>query len=312
MTHRCSLLVWIMALTLVACGGAPPLGAEIPDDAEAAAAPLPRNADELAAKAVGAKLTALVFVGQLRDHPLASKVAAMDAWGPIFDGTDIEPLKDVDRAFVAAGNLRDSETVIAVAEHHVEPARVEQAIDTLVERSGADGKRLDEFAFSAARVKVDGRKSLVMAVTPELLVVTSESHADAAAKLAQSGGLPDPSGPEAVIAAAQQPATSLKARGVPKIPSTIEAARMTVTMKDGGGALVHLVGDSTNPKQAKKDAAVLTKRVDKATTVKISFIKVRAFAPVAFKAKGSRVEAKRHVTAAELQTLLSFAQMLAK
>jgi hypothetical protein len=303
---------FLALLGLSACGGAAPQPpAALPDDlASPAPTATPRNSHQVAASVVSAKLTALIHVDRVRGHALAPQVANLDAWGPIFDGTGIEPLEDVDRAFVAAANVKDRKAVIAVAEHHVEAERIEKAIDTLVERSGENGKRLDGFDFSAARVKIKGRESIIMAVTPSLLVVTSEHYANAAKKLAETGGLPEPDATEAVLAEADQPYKTLKASRAPKIPSTITHAKATVTMKKDGSADLIVVADSSDAAQAKKDAAALTKAIDKATTVKISVIKIRAFAPVEFEAEGSQVVADRHVTKSELSTLIGFAQML--
>lgn len=314
MLRRRSLIV-LAGLTAVGCGAAPvvePQVAPVVADDEEVPPPLPRDAHQLAANIVSAKLTALIHVDRVRGHPLAPQVAAFDAWGPIFDGTGIEPLKDVDRAFVAAANARDGKAIIAVAEHHVEPARLSAALDTLVKKSGGKGEHIDGFLFPAARVVFDGRESIVMATTPTLLVVTSEPFANAAGCLKDSGGLPEPSGPEAMIANAMHPSSTLKVRRAPKIPATIDRAHATITMRDDGGATVVFEGDSRDEAQAVKDAADLTRAIEDATTVKISFLKVRAFAPIAFKATGNKVVAERHVTRSEMQTLLGYASMLSK
>jgi hypothetical protein len=308
-------LLWWFALGWAGCGGAandPASAADVDDVANEPVAQAPRNAGALAVKAVGAKLTALIHVERLRSHPLAPQVAGMEAFGPVFDGTGIDPLEDVDRAFVAAANARDEKAVVAVAEHHVEPERINKALDTLVARSDGEGARLHTFGFPAALIVVKKRKSVVLAVTPTLLVVTSEAYASAASSLKDAGGLPEPTGPEALVADAEQPSTTLEARRAPAIPKTISHAHATVVLGDDGGADVAIVGDSSDPEQAKQDAADLTKAIEDATTVKISIIKVRAFEPVAFEADGSQVKAQRHVTQAEMQTLLGFAKMLSK
>ncbi len=315
MLRRRSLMV-LAGLTAVGCGAAPsaePGVAARPDDDDGdAPPPPPRDAHALAAGVVSAKLTALIHVDRVRGHPLAPQVAAFDAWGPIFDGTGISPLEDVDRAFVAAQSARDGKAIIAVAEHHVEPERIAAALDTLVTRSGGKGEHIEGFGFPAARVAFDGRESIVMAATPTLLAITSEPFANAAGCLKDSGGLPEPSGPEALFASALQPSATLKVRRGPKIPATIDRAHATITMKDDGGATVVFEGDSRDEAQAVEDAKALTKAVEDATTVKISFLKVRAFAPIAFKASGRKVVAERHVTQSEMQTLLGYAAMLSK
>ena len=304
------LLASSAALLHLGCGSNPAGDPATPVAGVDEEAPAPRNAHTIASKVVGAKVTALIYVDKVRGHDFAPQVASMDAWGPIFDGTGITPLDDVDRAFVAAANARDQKSVIAVAEHRVEPARIEKALDTLVKRSGDKGERLDGFDFPAARVFVKERKSIVMAVTPTLLAVTSEPYANSAAKLAASGGLPDPTGPEAVIANAEQPSATLKAPRVPDIPESLSAARATVTMNESGGASVDIEADSSDKEQAKKDAETITKMIEEATTVKVAIIKIRAFSPIKFTAEGSKIKASHVVTKKEMATLLSVAQMM--
>lgn len=302
----------LAAAALTGCAGTPPPEvAPPPIEAEPAPVRL-RDAHTRAAEIVGAKLEALLHTKHLVGHPLAPRLVAMDAWGGIFEGTGLDPLRDLDRAFVAAANARDRTAVVAVAEHHVPEADLAAAIDKLVQQSGTEGQVLDGLAAPAARVSVRGQTSVVIRATPTLLVVTSDQHAAAAAaSLRESGGLPESEGPEAVIARVDYPSKTLKARGAPQVPDTIARADATVTMSDDGGADLVVIGKSTNEEQARADAAELTDAIDRATTVKISVVKIRAFDPIVFEAKGDRIEGRRHLTANELATLLRFAEMAA-
>jgi hypothetical protein len=293
---------------LVACGGGSNTATPAVPDGE----PAPRDAHERAAAAIGARMSAMVHVDRLREHPLAPRVAQLDLWGPVFDGTDIDPIADVDRVFAAGRTLRDQEAGIVVAEHHVEPERLKKGIGTLVEKSAPDGAWLTGYDFPAAVVKVRGRKSVVLAVTPTVLVVTSPAYEKAAAALAGTGGLPEPDGPEALVARSEQPSDTLKLDPVPPIPATISEARVGIIMAEDGGADVAIEGQSTTPDQAKADAETLTKQVDDATTLKVSVIKVRAFDPVVFTADGSLVKAHRRLTKTEIETLVGFASMFAQ
>ena len=306
-----ALLLVVVALLTVGCGGATPEPAVSPPAAPEPIPP-PRDAHEVATSLVGAKITALIHVDRMRGHPLAPRIVKMDAWAGIFEDTGIEPLEDVDRAFVAAADARDQENALVVIEHHKDEAAVKAALSKLVARSGSDGRWLDGYDFPAARVKVRDRTSVVLAVTPTLLVVTSDRLASGAAQLRASGGLPEPDGPEALIADVAQPASTLKAHGVPPIPKTLSHAHATVTMVKGGAADVAIDAQSTNAEQARADAETLTKEIEDATTIKIAIIKVRAFAPVTFEAEESVVKARRRVTQGELETLLGLVQMLAK
>ena len=311
MTHSNPILRWCLLLaTLVAlgsCGGTPMAEPAVVDEPPA---PAPRNAAELASAIVHAKLTTLIHIDMVRDHPLAPRVAALEAWGPVFDDTGIDPLEDVERAFVAAANAKDQQAVIVVAEHHVEAERLKKAMDKLVARSGGKGAWLPDYDVPAARVEVKGRESVIIAVTPTVLVVTSEPYAKAAKRLIGTGGLPEPEGPAAIIATADQPAVTLDAPRVPPLPPTLSTARAEVTFEKGGGADLSIEAQSTTPDQARADAVELTRTVDEATSVKISVLRVRMFKPVAFRSDGDKVIARRKLSRAELDQLLTLAAML--
>jgi hypothetical protein len=272
--------------------------------------PAPRDAHERAVEVVGARMTAMVHVDRLRKHPLAPRVASLELWGPVFEGTGIDPLADVDRIFAAGRTADDQEAAIVVAEHHVEPDRLKQGLGTLIEKSGEDGGWLEGYDFPVARVKVKDRKSVVLAVTPTVLVVTSPAFFEKAAlALTGTGGLPEAHGPEALVAQTEQPSETLKAPRVPPIPATISKARMEIVMAEDGGADIAIDGDSTTPEQAKADADTLTKEVEDATTMQVAVFKVRAFDPVVFTSDGASIKARRHLTKTEIETLVGFAAM---
>src|SRR5690606_11046732 len=88
-----------LALMLSACG---PSVEDVPAPVVVEAPPPPpppRDAHLRAIEVVGAKVTAMIYVDGVRTHPLAPRIAKMNAWGEVLDGTGIDPLRDVDRAF---------------------------------------------------------------------------------------------------------------------------------------------------------------------------------------------------------------------
>jgi hypothetical protein len=287
-----------------ACGPSTP-EPEIPDEPEST-----RNADVLAAQVVRARVSALVFMDRVRSHALAPRLASLDAFSEAFAGTDIEPVRDVDRAFIAARSARADDAAIAVAEHHLEAARVEGAMRRLVELSGQDGRWLEGEPFPSVRVMVRQRKTVVMAVTPTLLVVTSPAYAKGAARLRDSAGLPEPSGPQAIEAHADQPSTSLKVQGAPQVPPTVARVDATIVLRDDGGADLAVDAQSKDEAQAKADAAKLTEDIDKASYVDMWIAKARVFEPLVFVAEGSVLRARRRVSKSELDALVALAALV--
>lgn len=288
-----------------ACGPATP-EPEAPDLSGGAV----RDAHAIAAKAVAAKVTMIVYMDRVRTHAVAPRLASLDVIGEAFQGTDIDPVKDVDRAFIAAKSARAKEDAMAVAEHHVEPERVKRAMTQLVAQSGDEGRWLDGYPFPAVKAVVRKRQTVVLAVTPTMLVVTSPKHARKAIPLANSGGIPDPANEAAIVADANEPSTSLESPGVPPVPRTVHHLYAEVTLRTDGGADLKIDGESSDEAQAQADAAQLTQDIEKASTVNVAIFKFKAFEPIPFTSEGKMVRARRRVSKGELDSLLSLAAMM--
>ena len=297
-------------LLLVGCGSPQEGTNGSATPADAPPPPPPRNAHEMAREIVQGEIGVLVHVDRVRKHKLAPRLQTLPGVGDTFEGTGIEPLRDVDRIFVAAKDASDREAVIMVAEHHVPPEKVKAAMQAMVDKSGEDGGFLTDYPVPAARVSVRGRKSVILAVNDTLMVVTSEVYAKGAAVLGKTGGLPMPNGKAAVTARANKPSESLKAKYAPAIPPTIEHATAEVTLGNDGGAFVNVVGQSTSAEQAKADATELTHNLEQAASVKVSVVRIRVFEPIAFHADGDQVKGERKIARSELERLIGLAGML--
>jgi len=304
-------VAWIIAFVAVlgpaACGGAAATTPEVTPTPEAPAPP-PEDAHEIASTLVAAQLTVNVNFERARGHALAAKIAGMDPWGPLFRAAGIDPKRDLTRAFIAAANARDSTRAIAVVEHTMTQEDTRRAIDTLVARSRPKGQWIEDAAVPTALVNIRGRSSAVALPIDGLVIVLPPNMSLEGDRFAASGGLPEFEGPEVIVARAEDPSRTLKLRRAPRIPKSLQTALATVTLTKKGGAHVRFVADSTNEKQAKKDARALTRSVDNATSVKVSIIRVRAFEPIRFRAKGQQVVAERRLSKRRIEQLLSLAK----
>src|SRR5690606_960079 len=134
-------------------------------------------------------------------------------------------------------------------EHHVTPERIKVAMTQLETQSGKEGRWLEGYDFPAAKVVVRKRQTVEMAVTPTLLVVTSPKHAQRAASLSESGGIPNPVNYAAIVADASQPSTTLKAKGVPPVPKTVHHLYAELTLRADGSADLAIDGESSDEAQ---------------------------------------------------------------
>ncbi|XXX76863.1 hypothetical protein WMF30_55360 [Sorangium sp. So ce134] len=297
------LLVLGLALAAVACGSA---SSGAPVAAEAAPPPRPRNAAAIAQAIAGGQVSVLVFADRTRGHPIMARLAALDLWGPVLAGTGLDPERDLERAFVTAPRADAAHEAVIVLEHNVPPDRLKAGLDTLLSRSQPPGAEESGLGVPAVRVTLKGHTRVVATVEPNFLVVLPVSRAREARRFIGTGGFPEPTGEEAAIAAAVDPARTLRGpRQAPRVPPTLRSLEAVVTLTKDGGAVVALDGASESPEHAARDAAFLNEEIERATSFRIAVVTVRVVDPVEFVAEGDRVKANRRVTPGELDKLFA-------
>jgi hypothetical protein len=278
-------------------------GREAPIEAPAPP-PKARNAAEIAWDIVHAQVGAMIYVERVRGRPIAEKIASLELFRPFLEGTGIQPEVALDRAFVAAPATNRADEAIVVAEHRLSKDRVIAAIDHLFAAHRLDGAWLDAGgAVPMARVTVRGHTRVLALIEPNFVILLPEAHALEATRFINTGGFPDPAGPEAVLARAMDPSRTVVGPRVPAFPPTLQSAVATITLTDDGGADVAVDAPSQSPEQAAADAAALTQSVDEATSIKVAIVRFRVFKPIPFYAEGDRVASKVHLTSSEIDTL---------
>jgi hypothetical protein len=292
---------FVLGLVLLnaACGGAPP-PQETPATVETPPPP-PKDVTELARTVAQAKIG---------DHPIGKRLARLPQLASVFEGTGLDPLKDASTVFVASTGITRDDKAVVVVRYTVTPEKMKSAIDTAIERSEPAGEWLTETKTPAARVHVRSHERVLVMADPDLLVVLQGDLADQVDAFAGPLVLPVPDGEEAVLAHIEEPSVSLRAHGAPPIPPTLAHAKVRVLLRPDGGAVVHADAQSTTEAQAEVDAEALTRSVERATTVKVSFLRVRFFRPVVFRSEGDHVKAEVAMSADEVNKLLSMVEIL--
>ena len=310
MSRRYRSLVLLLALAVPAwaagCGG--PAATEQP--AEAPPAPKPKNAAEIARTIVKGRVGVMVWNERLRGHNVADKIRSLDLLGPMLEGTGIDPIRDVHAAYVASTGVTRDDLAVAIVQHLLTDDQVRQGIDVVVSRSEPQGEWLPDMRVPTARVTVRGQTRALALVEPGFLAILPASLAPLAARFVGPGGFNDPEGPEAIVATAVDPSHSLSGSHAPSIPPSLSVAVAKIRLAEDGGADIAFDAESTDPAQAAADAEALTESIDRATSIKLGFIRVRLFDRVVFRGEGSRVKSDTHLTGSEIDRLASIAGSL--
>lgn len=298
-------LALVSSLVLAACGGAAPE----PSAPGASAAPeRARDADRIASELVGGRVGGLLHVERLRDHPLGRRLLGLGEVRALLEGSDIDPLVDLERVYVTGPSASERRAVV-FAEHKLDDARVDRAVEQLVEKSKPRGQLVLGKPYPIVRVQRGDGSGLVAFLPPRFVVVVPEDLEAKIDDFASTGGLPGPEGDEAASLVAWQPSETLRAHGAPPVPASVAVARARVTLQSGGGALVQAEGDSASPEQAELDAAALQSSIDRATTVQLGFVRMKVFRTIPFRSEESRVFTQVDLSASELSQLLGLAEM---
>jgi hypothetical protein len=295
-----------LGLTLGAFGCSGDVRRVSTPEGPAAEPPKPKDAAQIAQAMVGGKVSGLFFVDRVRTHAVGRKLLTLGPARELLEGTSVDPLQDLERVFVTGPSAHDAR-VVFFGEHTIAPQRLPQVIQDLVMKSDPPGQLLPDQPFAAVRVQKKRFSGVVAFLEPRFVVAVPEDLVGAIGSFSRTGGLPDPTGPEAAQLVALDPSRTLRARGAPRVPETISTGNATVVLNRNGGLTVNAVGQSTGPEQAPRDARELTEAIDDATSVKLGIVKIRAFRPVVFAPQGDKIVSKVDLSQAEVEQLLGLA-----
>ena len=296
-----------MAIAGLACGG----GAEASVDTPAAVvkeAPRPKDAPTIATQMVDGKMSALIFLDRVRPHSAAPKVLELGVVRELLEGTGLDPLHDIERAFVTGPNA-SSQRAVLFAEHTVPEDRITQLVQNVVRESNPPGEILRGPPNWKVRVQKKGRGGVFALIPPKYVVVVPDDLADRVDEFALTGGLPGPIGEEAIHMFVADPSSTLRARGAPHIPASISSIDAVAMLRGDGGVTIHAKGKSTL-ERAPDDARRLTRSIDDATSVGFGPFRIRAFRPIIFEASDDLVVSRVDLSSSEVEQIVSLAGSL--
>ncbi len=272
-------------------------------ETEQAPPPKPKDAAQIAQALVGGRVSGLVWVDRVRTHAVGRKLMALGPARELLDGTSVDPLQDLERIFVTGPSANESR-VVFFGEHTIADARIPSVLADLVRKSEPPGQMLPDIPYPAVRVQKKRFSGVIAFVPPKFVVALPEDLLGGLGSFERTGGLPDPTGPEAARIVAMEPSKTLRARGAPRIPDSITAGDATIILNRDGGATVNAIGQSASAEQAPSDARELTESIDDATSVRLGPVRIRAFRQVVFAPQGDKVVSKVDLSKAEIDQLL--------
>jgi hypothetical protein len=247
---------------------------------------------ELARDLIDGRVGVLFHVGRFRFHPAGGAIGGLGRWGDIVTALGLDPLADVDRAFVTSFQASDLNTV-NVLELNVSDDRVRAAFRKLggSERGASFDLRNGPEVFVAL---VGGQRlvSVPVSVAPKVWV------------LGETEPLPRPEGKEAARFFAFEPYATLGSP--PSWPSTLLLAQAEIEIGRGGGATVRFEAMSSSEGRAKLDAIALTKEARRLLAVDIGLFDLEVISPPVFQSNGRRVLMETQLLPTDVDWLIRF------
>jgi len=291
---RASSLVLVAMLS--ACGAAPkaarPAPKPVPDGADEG------NAMEVAESIAYGESSLLVHTARMRAHPYAFGITRLASWELAADALGIDPVFDVDRAFITAPNIKSCRSVL-VLRHHVDDARIASAFARLVAEKRAKKSAL-HVGFPILETKLGRTARAIAAPSSGLLVVMPPEQATFFPRFVGFGRLPKPVGLEAWAGWASRTGWYSLAPGL--VSSMSMDALGTTVMLTEQRALVRVEVSNATQSGAATDATILTRTLDK--MLRVPWIGVPLIDPVPFRSEGDRTLGEALLLPSEVSWLL--------
>lgn len=198
----------------------------------------------------------ILYADRVRHHRVGKRIGQMlpqlPQWDDFFEGGQLNPVRDFDRLFMAGPSFYHSSELVIALTYNTEQRAVRQAIDRLVRR---EGRWLKEAPMPAAIARADRAERLITMPGPKTVMVVPPRLRDQAFR-SRGLSIPDPKGPEALVAFTVQPSKALARFGL-NIPKSVAQASLRLTPLPNGGALIEVSADDASPEQARATAAAV-------------------------------------------------------
>lgn len=247
---------------------------------------------ELARDLIDGRVGVLFHVARFRFHPAGASIGQLGRWGDIVTALGLDPLADVDRAFVTSYQASDLNTV-NVIELNVSDDRVRAGFRAL----GGNN--------SSATFDLKNGPDVFVALVGEHRLVSAPTHVAAKVwALGETEPLPRQEAKEAARFFAFEPYATLGSP--PSWPSTLLLAQAEIEIVRGGGATVRFEAMSSSEGRARLDAAALTAEARRLLAVDIGLFDLEVLTPPVFRSNGRRVLMETQLLPTDVDWLIRF------
>jgi hypothetical protein len=251
----------------------------------------------------------LISGDRLREHELGAWfgriLTAIPEWRTFFEGTTIDPIRDLDHLLIAGPQLRDSRKAVAVMDYNVQEADIRKAIDAIIARSKPKGAWLTDTPVPAARATAHrGERIFALVPARRLLVVLP---AEAKNQLAGLKSMKAFSKSSASGIAISMVTPSRAFRGLPiEIPESLKWMRLNVIPNKDGSAEVQIEALDESPELAVEHAGKLSDTIERFRHIDYVIGKMEIIGRADFVAEGALIRATAQVSKKQLSYIMSF------
>jgi hypothetical protein len=238
----------------------------------------------------------------LRKHelgPWASSLLLMiPEWQRFFEGSPIDPIKDLDHLLITAPRLKeDSSKMVAVLEYNIRTERVRESVDAVLHRT--NGVWLEDAPVTAGRARILGAPRL-FAILPQrrLLVILPAEAMDQLEGLKHGKGFKNSA--EGAVVSMLTPAKPFK-EFLP-LPESLKWLRLALTPAHDGGVDLAIDAGDRSVAEAQVHAGTIGEAIE--ARRKAAGVFGRIMDEVKFVAEGDVIRARTHVTPQQMRLVM--------
>jgi hypothetical protein len=250
-----------------------------------------------------ANVRMLIYTERIRGHALGGALGpllgSVAQWRDFLAPGRIDPVRDIDRIYIAAPQLRDSSQMVAMLRYNTGAREIRAAIDALPGSEWLPG------APPAARARVDRAERVIAMATANHVWVVPPALGEQARKLRVS--IPAAKGDEVMSGEIKTPWRAVI--GLPfRIPQSILWLRFKVVPTPDGGAVIGIEARDASEEEASEHARTLEDVARGALQPNFGVFGMKFVESISFTSEGSKITGEITATAQQLKRGLGMIQ----